>query len=61
MKTLVVYYTRSGTTAKAFTEMEEALGAKPASTLALQKHTVDGGEAQARVTEFAEALKAQGL
>ena len=45
---------------KAFQEMEKALGAKPASTLALQKNTVDGGEAQARVIEFAEALKAQG-
>jgi menaquinone-dependent protoporphyrinogen IX oxidase len=45
---------------KAFQEMEKALGAKPASTLALQKHTVDGGEAQARVIEFAEAPKAQG-
>ena len=45
---------------KTFLEMEAACGAKPASILALQKHTVDGGEAQARVTEFAEALKAQG-
>ncbi len=46
--------------AKTFPEMEEACGVKPASTLALQKLTVDGGEAQATVAEFADALKAQG-
>jgi menaquinone-dependent protoporphyrinogen IX oxidase len=46
--------------AKTFPEMEEACSRSPASTLALQKHMVDGGEAQAKVTEFAEALKAQG-
>jgi flavodoxin len=46
--------------AKTFPEMEEACGVKPTSTLALRKHTVDGGEAQAMVAEFADALKAQG-
>jgi flavodoxin len=45
---------------KTFPEMEEACSRSPASTLALQKHTVDGGQAQAKVAEFAEALKAQG-
>jgi len=45
--------------AKTFTEMEEVCSAKPASTLALQKHTVDGGEAQSMVAEFADALKSQ--
>jgi len=45
--------------AKTFPEMAEACGVKPTSTLALRKHTVDGGEAQATVAGFADALKTQ--
>jgi len=44
-----------------FPEMEGACGAKPASTLALQKHKVDRGVAKTQISEFVDQLKAQSL